>query len=257
MIDIHCHILPGVDDGASSLTESLAMARAAEKEGIQKIIATPHHQNGAFMNNGADIIGVVDYLNGKIQEEQIAVQILPGQETRIYGDMLADLKNGDVLPLNETSGYVFVELPASHVPEYSTQLLFDMQIAGYKPIIVHPERNLELMDNPDKLYRIVKNGALTQITAASVIGKSGKKIEKFTRQLLEANLTHFIASDAHHSKKRSFHMRAAYQDIKKEHGNDLVYQLMENSEALVNGFAVQMDAPERVSTRKMWGLFSR
>ncbi|WP_373893853.1 tyrosine-protein phosphatase [Virgibacillus sp. CBA3643] len=256
MIDIHCHILPGVDDGAVSLPESLAMAREAANEGIQKIIATPHHQNGTYRNSRANIIGATDYLNGKLQKEQIPVEILPGQETRIYGDMLGDLKRGDVLPLNEGSGYVLVELPTNHVPEYSTQLLFDMQIAGYKPIIVHPEKNREFLENPDKLYRMVKNGSLTQISAPSVIGKAGRKVQRFSHQLLASNQTHFIASDAHNTKRRGFHLRQAYADVRKSHGNELEYQLMENSEALLIGHTILMDPPDRVPSKKKWGLFN-
>ncbi|UJL45825.1 tyrosine protein phosphatase [Virgibacillus sp. NKC19-16] len=255
MIDIHCHILPGVDDGAVSLPESLAMAREAANEGIQKIIATPHHQNGSYMNPGANIIGATDYLNGKLQKEQIPVQILPGQETRIYGDIIEDIKRGDILPLNGDSGYVLVELPSNHVPGYTTQLLFDMQIAGYKPIIAHPEKNHEILENPDKLYRIVKNGALTQISASSLIGKAGRKIQRFSHQLLETNQVHFMGSDAHNNKRRGFYLRQAYSEVRKSHGNTLEYQLMENSEALLIGNKIQMDAPERISLKKKWGLF--
>lgn len=257
MIDIHCHILPGVDDGAGTLTESLEMARVAAKQGIKKIIATPHHNNGMFMNRGDDIIGAVDYLNGKLKQEQIPVEVLAGQEPRLYGDLIADIENGTVLQLNQTSGYVFVELPSSHVPQYTTQLLFDMQIKGYIPIIVHPERNHELLENPDKLYRMVKNGALTQITAGSVVGRGGKKVQRFADQLLASNLTHFIASDAHNVKKRGFYMQDAYQAITKTYGQSLAYQLMENSELLVIGQTIHRDAPERISTKRKWGLFSK
>ncbi|WP_088052506.1 tyrosine-protein phosphatase [Virgibacillus dakarensis] len=257
MIDIHCHILPGVDDGARTLTESLAMAHEAASQGIQKIIATPHHHNGSFDNPGQDVIGAVEYLNWKFQEEQIPVEIVPGQEPRINGDVVEDLKRGDILPLNVTSGYVFIELPSSHVPQYTTQLLFDVQIAGYKPIIVHPERNHELMDNPDKLYRMVKNGALTQITAASVVGKNGGKVQKFTNQLVEANLTHFVASDAHNVKKRGFYMQDAFEQIKKQFGNMMQYQFMENSEALIVGKPIHADEPERIKAKKLWGLLRK
>ncbi|MFD2044550.1 tyrosine-protein phosphatase [Ornithinibacillus salinisoli] len=257
MIDIHCHILPGVDDGARTMTESMVMAREAEKQGIQKIIATPHHQNGAFTNSASDIKPMVKLLNVKLLEANIPVEILPGQETRIYGEMVTDLKTGDLLPLNETSQYVFVELPDTHVPQYTTQLLFDMQIAGYIPIITHPERNQELIDNPDKLYRLVKNGAVTSITASSVIGKAGKKIQKFTQQLIASNLTHFVGSDAHNLKRRGFYMREAFQEIGRTFGTTISYQLMENSEALVGGLALYKNEPERVVTQKLWKVFSK
>lgn len=257
MIDIHCHILPGVDDGAGSMTESIEMAREATKQGIKKIIAAPHHNNGTFMNKGENIIGAVAYLNGKLKQEQIPVEVLAGQETRVYGELVADLENGTVIQLNQTSGYVFIELPTNHVPQYTTQLLFDMQIKGYIPIIVHPERNHELLENPDKLYRMVKNGALTQITAGSIVGRGGKKVQRFAYQLLACNLTHFVASDAHNLKKRGFYMKDAFRDITKRYGKALAYQLMENSELLVIGQTTHRDAPERVTMSKKWGLFNK
>lgn len=257
MIDIHCHILPGVDDGARTLTESVMMAKEAVSQGITKIVATPHHNNGSFQNLGPDIIGAVDYLNGQMQQENIPVEILAGQETRVYGDMLEDLENGQVIPLNKTSNYVFVELPPHQVPKYTTQLLFDMQIAGYKPVIVHPERNHELIDNPDKLYRIVKNGALTQITAASMLGHIGKKSQRFANQIVEANLTHFMASDAHNFKKRGFYMREAIRYLKKNYGNQTAFQFMENSELMVLGQTINKEPPERIKPKKKWGIFER
>lgn len=250
VIDIHCHILPSVDDGASSLIESIKMAREAEKQGIKKIIATPHHLNGEFVNTGDHILGIVDYLNGKLQAEQISVEILPGQETRIYGDILDDLKTGDVIPLNRTSNYVLIELPASHVPQYVTQLFFDMLIAGYTPILSNPEQNEEFQANPDKLYRIVKNGALTQIKAGSVVGRVGKKIQTFSHQMLRSNLMHFVASDAHHHKKGNFFMKKAFHDIEKHHGSTYSYRLKENSHSLVTGQQIHRHIPSRIITNK-------
>jgi len=171
------------------------------------------------------------------------------------GDMIKQLEQGQLLPLNETSGYIFVELPHDHVPRYTSQLLFDIQVAGYQAIIVHPERNRELMQNPDQLYKFVKNGALTQVTAASVCGNFGKKIQKFTQQLIEANLTHFIASDAHNTSTRGFHLKEAYDVIEKEYGIDFMYFFMENAAYLRDGQNVAKEIPSRVKRRKFLGLF--
>lgn len=251
MIDIHCHILPGMDDGSKSLPQTLKMAEQAVSEGITHIIATPHHKNGAYTNAGGDIQGAVAFVNGKLRREQIPLTILPGQETRVHGDMVGDLKTGEVIPLNVTSNYVFVELPDDHVPHYVTQLQFDMQIAGYLPIIVHPERNKEIRENPDLLHHLVANGALTQVTAASVAGKYGKKVQKFTTQLIDAKLTHFIASDAHDPNKRLFYMKDAYKVIQKQFGAEKVFLLQQNSEAIVDGLTIPVDPPARIKGRKV------
>ncbi|GGJ95001.1 tyrosine protein phosphatase [Lentibacillus kapialis] len=255
MIDIHCHILPSVDDGSKTLAESMAMAKEASKQGITKIVATPHHNNGYYENDGPDIMEAVHQLNAQLKSEKIPVDVLPGQEPRINGDMLRDLESGHVMALNQTSGYVLIECPTSHIPQYTTQLLFDMQIAGYKPIIAHPEHNEELRVNPDKLYRLVKNGALTQITAGNLIGKAGKKIQRFANQIIAANLTHFMASDAHNVKKRGFYMQEAMNYLKKHYGNSTAYYFTENSERLLLGQTINRDAPERIHVKKKRLLF--
>lgn len=254
MIEIHCHILPSIDDGAATLDDSFQMAKEAADQGIKKIVATPHHKNGHFDNFGQEIIGAVTYLNGKLQEQGIPIEILPGQETRVYGEMVEDLQKGEVLPIVGTR-YVLVEFPHNHVPNYARQLLFDLQIAGYIPIIVHPERNSELQENPDKLYRMVKSGALTQVTAGSVLGKTGRRVQQFTDQIIEANLTHFISSDAHDVKKRSFHLRDAYSYVRKQYGKALAYQLTENSELLILNQTVHKELPERIYQKKKWSIF--
>ncbi|HLS10216.1 tyrosine-protein phosphatase [Lentibacillus sp.] len=255
MIDIHCHILPGVDDGSKTLAESMAMAKEAAKQGVSRIVATPHHNNGQYENNGQDIFEAVHQLNAQLKDEGIPVEVFPGQEPRASGDMLADLESGDVVALNCNSGYVLIGFPSSHVPAYTTQLLFDMQIAGYKPIVVQPERNQELMENPDKLYRLVKNGALTQVTAGNLIGKAGKKIERFANQMVEANLAHFMASNAHSVKKRVFYMREALNYLKKNYGETLANQFTENSELLLLGQTIIQEPPERIRPKKKWLIF--
>src|SRR5699024_5245405 len=210
MIDIHCHILPGIDDGAANFADSIAMANAAVEQGIHTIIATPHHKNGRYENVKKDILTLTKELNALLENEQIPLTILPGQETRLNGDMLTDVQEGELLTQNATSHYLFVEFPSGHVPRYAKQMLFDLQVAGYTPIIVHPERNREIMEHPSILYDFVRRGVLTQVTAGSICGHFGKKMQKFSHQVIEADLTHFIASDAHNTTTRGFCLQEAY-----------------------------------------------
>ena len=243
MIDIHSHILPGIDDGAKTERDSIEMAKVAVEEGITTIIATPHHRNGVFDNEKDLIIKMVDTLNGLLAEEGIPLTVLPGQETRIHGDMIDELDNQIMLPLNETK-YVFVEFSSSHIPQYTSQMLFDIQMAGYIPIIVHPERNQVLLDNPNRLYDFVKKGALTQVTAASLVGKFGKDIQKFSRRIIDANLAHFIASDAHNTTSRGFAMREAMEYIDNEYGSDYLEMFLENSELMIQDKNVNLLEPQ-------------
>lgn len=254
MIDIHSHILPGVDDGAKDMSETLAMAKEAAEEGIEKIIATPHHKNGQYENEKPEIIEKVREVNEAIKAEGISLEVLTGQETRIFGEFLEHYESGVIMTLAH-SEYVFVELPSGHVPRYTDQLLYDIQLNGLTPIIVHPERNSELIERPDRLYHLVKKGALTQVTASSLCGYFGKKVKTFSHQLIEANLTHFIASDAHNTHNRSFKMAEAYSLIDSKYGADMVYLFTENAELLVQGQSVMRDIPERVKKIKFLGLF--
>ncbi|MBT2259245.1 tyrosine-protein phosphatase [Priestia megaterium] len=254
MIDIHSHILPGVDDGALTIEDAISIAKLAVDEGITKIIATPHHQNGTFFNRKQDILKRVKELNYVLQRENISLEVLPGQETRIYGSLLDDFKKGDILALNHTN-YLFVELPSGHIPRYTEQLLFDVQLKGLTPIIVHPERNAEFMENPEKLFNLVKKGTLTQVTSSSLTGHFGKKIQKFSMQLIEANLTHFIASDAHNTSTRNFRIRESISKIHKEFGIQTVYYFQENAELLIQGQTVYKQEPSHIKRKKFLGFF--
>ena len=255
MIDIHCHILPGIDDGAQTIEDSVLMAREAVSEGITTIIATPHHKNNQFENEKNSILTKVSHLNQHLEREGIPLTILPGQENRIYGEIVEDyLSGGKILPLAQTS-YLFIEFPSGSVPSYAERLLYELQTEGLIPIIVHPERNQEIIENPDKLYKFVNSGALTQVTAGSVCGYFGKKIKKFSHQLMEANLTHFIASDAHNVQNRSFKMVEAFEQIEKSYGMDLVYLFRENAELLVQGKTVFKEMPMKVQRKKFLGIF--
>jgi protein-tyrosine phosphatase len=254
MIDIHCHILPGIDDGARSLDDTLDMARAAVNEGIQTIIATPHHKNSKYDNPQGIILQKIEQVNKALSNEGIDLKILPGQEVRIYGEVIEDFDKKEILTLNHTQ-YLFVEFPSNHVPRYAETLLFDLQLKGITPIIVHPERNQEIIERPEVLYNLVKKGALSQVTASSVSGHFGKKIRNFSFQLIEANLTHFIASDAHNVSSRGFKMAETMDVIESKYGTDLVYFFQDNAELLVQGNHVYQETPEPIKKKKFLGIF--
>ncbi|RMA94446.1 tyrosine-protein phosphatase [Priestia megaterium] len=255
MIDLHCHILPGIDDGAKDIEDSIEMAKRASSQGIRTIVATPHHQNGKYTNEKKDIEEKVSFLNKILIDKQIPVTILPGQESRIFGEMVEEYKNGKVLTLNNTHKYVFVEFPSSQVPRYTEQLLFNLQSEGLTPIIVHPERNSRIMEEPDILYNLVNKGALTQVTASSLTGHFGKKIQKFSNKLIECNLTHFVASDAHNVTNRGFLMDQAFDAVEQEFGIDMVYLFQENAEAVIEAKMCFKEPPEKIKRKKILGIF--
>ncbi len=168
--------------------------------------------------------------------------------------MLDGLLNNEILTLNQ-GNYVCVEFPSDAVPRYAKHLLFDIQVKGYQPIIVHPERNRQIIQHPDILYNLVSKGAYTQITAASLTGWFGKNIQKFTHQLIESNMTHLIASDAHNTTSRGFCMGDAYEEIKENYGMSMVYLFVENAECIVSGDVLAAEVPERIKKKKFLGIF--
>ncbi|WP_342044812.1 tyrosine-protein phosphatase [Bacillus sp. OTU530] len=255
MIDLHCHILPGVDDGAKTIEESLQMAKEAMQQGIHTIVATPHHQNGKYNNEKQVILEKVNELNAVLKEQDIAVKILPGQEIRLYGEFLQDYDSGTILTKNETGKYVLVEFPSNHVPRYAESLLYDIQLKGLIPIIAHPERNTEIIERPGLLYNLIKKGALSQVTAASLTGDFGKKIKKFSMQLVEHNLAHMIASDAHNITTRSFKLREAYDVLEKEFGTDVHYLFQETVYSIISGQPIYKLDPEQIRKKKLFGIF--
>lgn len=251
MIDLHCHILPGIDDGAKDLSQSIEMAKAAEQEGITAIVATPHHMNGTYENEKSDVEYDVGILNTQLKQAGIVVDIYAGQEVRLYGELLEDYENNKLLTVNHST-HMLVEFPSSSIPAFAEQLLFDMQLKGITPIIVHPERNAAISENPDRLYTLVKNGALSQVTAASVCGTFGKKVKALSMQLIEANLTHFIATDAHNMTTRGFCLANAYTEI----DSDYAAYFQENAEAILTGGYIQKELPQHVARKKRFlGLF--
>jgi protein-tyrosine phosphatase len=254
MIDLHCHILPGIDDGARDLSESVNMAKKAVEQGIHTIVATPHHLNNRYENPKQSIIDRLGELNKVLLDEKIDLNVLPGQETRIYGEMIEGFEAGEILPIGNTP-YLLVEFSSNHVPRYTEKLFYDLQIKGLVPVVVHPERNQEIMERPEILYQLVKKGALTQVTAASICGDFGKKIKSFTMQLIEANLTHFIASDAHNTSNRTFKMREAFDMVQAKYGNDMVYLFQENAELVIEGNHVYTEVPERIKKKKFFNIF--
>ena len=254
MIDLHCHLLPGIDDGASDQADSLAMLQAAFDEGIRTIVATAHYNN-KYNNEKLCILNKVQELQLLANAKQMDIEIVPGQEVLVYGKLIEDYQAGKLLTIGNGSRYMLVEFSSGHVPHYAGQLLYNMELQGLKPVIVHPERNAGIMENPDRLYKLVEKGALTQITASSIIGRFGKKVQRFTYELIEAHLVHVIASDAHDIASRGFGMRRAFREIKARYGSDCVKYFQENAQSIINNQIIYPEQPEHVIKKKFLGIF--
>lgn len=255
MLDLHCHIIPEIDDGPKTMHEALDMARAAVNEGITHILATPHHMNRHWMNEKGKVVRLVSELQEELKSRDVPLTIFPGQEVRLYGEILEDIQQDKILFTDEGEHYVLLEFPTRNIPTYTEQLFYELEMKGYTPVIVHPERNREILEHPNRLKNLIDKGALSQLTAASYIGKFGKPIQKLSKQLIEANLVHFIASDAHNTTNRTFHMKEAYERLEKDYGKEKRNQFHQVTRDLLNGDVIVPNTPRSITKKKFFGLF--
>lgn len=254
MIDLHCHILPTVDDGAEDLEASLAMARYAVSQEITHIMCTPHHNNGRYENDKQSIIEAVFALQQELDARKIPLTLLEGQEIRVTGELMDDLAADRLLFTDIGNTYLLLEFPTMDVPTYSEPLFFELRTNGIVPVIVHPERNAKFRENPDLLLPYLEMGCLAQLTAPSIVGVFGKSIQKTAKIMVERNLVQMVASDAHGTNKRTFYLKEAYQEIEKLSGKEKVKQMQQVAKDLVNGDPVEYPSVTMMKKKK-FGLF--
>jgi len=258
MIDLHCHILPGVDDGSPDMETSLRLAQVAVDQGITHMLLTPHHMDGEYVNHKADVIKKTAVFQEALKRQKIPLTVFPGQEVHITGELIQEIDDDDILFADEGNHYLILELPHNEVPEYTEQLLFDLQSRDITPVLVHPERNQGFIEDPDKLYQFVKQGCVTQLTASSYVGVFGSHVQTFTEHLVASGLGFVFASDAHNFKGRNFKMLQAFEKLTKEKGTGFVATYKENAKRIINGDDVISGEIQHVQSRKkkkFWGLF--
>jgi protein-tyrosine phosphatase len=236
MIDIHSHILPGLDDGAASMEEAVAMARFALAGGIRCMVATPHVKKGKYDNDREKIVDAMASLRRVLLKKEIRLFVMPGAEYSLEPDLPQRFSRGELLTINNKGRHLLVELPAEFVPEYTATVLYDLQLQGIIPIIAHPERNAVIARDHTRLYELVARGALAQITAGSLTGIFGQTAAAAARAFLGQGCAHFIASDAHASTGRIQYMETAIKEIVNLLGNEAGMKLAkENPQRAVQG----------------------
>ncbi|MCG1009934.1 hypothetical protein J4760_07870 [Salinicoccus sp. ID82-1] len=263
MIDIHNHVLIGIDDGPQTEEAAVVLLKQAIDNGITDIIATPHHHSRAFFNPKSKIIEKMEELSNVIENHQLDIKVHPGQEIRINGDMVSELQSDISIPLNQ-SQYVLVEFSFTEVPNYVEKLLYDLQMKGYVPVIAHPERCKPIIKDPDRLYEIVEKGAIAQITASSITGALGDNLKEMSLRMIENNLAHVISSDAHSAEIRPFLLKESYEVVTEELGRNFTELLQFNADAILHNKEVKAKAPQKMEThhetkkrkkKKFLGLF--
>lgn len=255
MVDLHCHLLPGVDDGSKSMEISLRLAKEATENGVTHALLTPHHMNGRYVNHKQDVIRRTKKFQEQLKSHDIPLKVFPGQEVRINGQLLVALDEDDILFADTSNRYLMLEFPDDDVPHYTNQMIFDLQQRGITPVIVHPERNTKIIAKPELLYQLLEKGCLSQITASSYVGSFGKKVENFSRQLIEAGQGYAFASDAHNLPGRKYEMRQAFEKLSQEFGGELVEQYQNNARSIINGANVPLNETRTIKKKKRFWLF--
>lgn len=200
MIDLHCHFLPDWDDGPESWEEVEKMLELAAADGIQKICLTPHIFRFSRYNDDLQV------LDSRFEEffrrygSSYQMEFFRGAEVFVHPDLVSLIEERK-LSINR-SEYVFVEFPSDQVPAGTKELFYQMQLAGYTPIISHPERNTVFGRQPELLFDLVSRGCLAQLTAMSLTGGFGAEVRKYAESFLKFNLVHLLATDAHDSVRR-------------------------------------------------------
>lgn len=252
MVDLHCHLLPGVDDGSKDMATSLRLAKEATANGITHALLTPHHMNGRYVNHKQDVIRRTREFQEELRAHGIPLTVFPGQEVRINGQLLEALDHDDILFADADGRYLMLEFPDDDVPHYTGRMVFDLQQRGIVPVIVHPERNTKIMAKPELLYELLQRGCLSQITASSYVGTFGKKVERFSRQLIAAGQGYLFASDAHDLPGRKYEMGQAFEKMQREFGPRLAEQYADNARAIINGEDVQPNRMKPLKKKKFW-----
>lgn len=210
--DIHCHLLPGLDDGARSWDEACAMAQMAVANGIKTVIATPH-QGGTFAHNSAEVICQrAEECQALLNEQQIDLRVLPGADVRISHDMMREIVRGSALTLGNHRRHLLLDLPHERYVAMDS-LVSDLSQAGIAAILSHPERNQGLIKKRDTIEQLVDRGCLMQVTSGSLLGTFGPNCQEIAVWMLSRGLVHFVATDAHGMHSRRPLLQRVYEKL--------------------------------------------
>ena len=224
-IDIHCHILPGLDDGPEHMDESLEMVRMAANDGTSHIFCTPHVYPEVYDTNQDSVKQARDELKNRVSN---GVKLFFGGDVRIVPDLLERVMRQEV-PTLSGSPYLLLEFPSQIIPYYTGRLIFDMRRQGLIPIVTHPERCAYFARDFTGLHVLRDQGCMFQLTAMSLTKDVAKQLRKLTHAMIENGFADFIASDAHSTRQRAPVLSKAYDEVQRHFGKDLADKLFFNN----------------------------
>lgn len=257
MIDIHAHLLPGVDDGPATWDEAIDMVRMAAAEGVTEMVATSHMMpDGAFPNTRDTLLPLIDELRHRVEEARLDVTIHAGGEVYMCPDVLERLEGGKLLTYRDAGQYMLIEMPSQEIPTYAEQIIFDLQLKGITPIIAHPERNHGVMNEPMRAFELVERGALLQMNASSL--RSARAVRTAAGFLLKHGLVHFVATDAHGLYSRRPRLGSYRERLSRRVGDTVAGRLIsDNPATMLAGEKLDVPVPERPARFNPGAVFAR
>ena len=256
MVDIHAHILWAVDDGPKNIEETMRLLEKAVSEGITEIIATSHSFHPQYHVDYETINNQIQLLQYQLMKDSIPLTLHKGHEVRLSDNIIPLYKAKQIHTL-ANSNYILLELPSHTVPYYSINIIRELLTEGLVPIIAHPERNKAIAERPLLLERLVREGAMAQMTAGSLAGHFGRTIQNLSLDLVKANLVHTYGSDVHNLTSRPFLFDEGLYYLEQKKELDAVEILLENNERIIRNLPFILQEPEEIETTKWWHIFSR
>jgi protein-tyrosine phosphatase len=232
MVDIHHHLLWGLDDGAKDFETSVAMARASAEDGVTHVVCTPH-ANGTYTYNRELNTQKVAELQSELDRQGVKLTVGLGCDFHLSYDNILDAKGNPGRYSVNGLGYLLVELPDYGVPRGLAETFYELQLAGMTPVLTHPERNPTLQQDQKRLAEWMRGGVLVQVTGDSVTGKMGKTAQKVALELLAKRWVHFLATDAHNLSSRPPRLSQARDVVAKKFGEEYAESLVTTNPAAV------------------------
>lgn len=251
MIDIHTHILPGVDDGVKTEDDAVEFARVALRDGVRTIVATPHCKEGFFFNDRDAVVRGLERLRGRLEREGVDVEVVPGAEVHLCPDLVERIRDGRAPTLADNGKTLLLELSLIQYPVELESVIFQLKLAGVIPVLAHPERIRYFQDDLSRYESVLRLGALGQITTGSLQGTFGEETREFSEELVRKDLVHVLASDAHNVRGRPPVLTGALEELVSMIGEPRAMAMVEAvPRALLEGREIELPPARRRERRR-------